>query len=93
VGVDVAAHARSFGIDVAEPASIEEFRTAFSAALAGPDACVIVMKTALIGPNPPGSAWWDVPVGEVSTLESTQEARADYERAVLAQRSYLAPGL
>ena len=38
---------------------------------------------------PDSEAWWDVPVAEVSALESTQAARGDYERAKRAQRPYL----
>ena len=34
-------------------------------------------------------AWWDVPVAEVSTLESTQQAREVYERNRADQHLYL----
>jgi 3D-(3,5/4)-trihydroxycyclohexane-1,2-dione acylhydrolase (decyclizing) len=38
----------------------------------------------------PGSeAWWDVPVAEVATVESTRQARQGYERSKRAQREYL----
>ena len=55
----------------------------------GADVPVIVIETDLTGPNPPGSAWWDVPVAEVSTLDSTRRARADYDRDRAAQRFHL----
>jgi 3D-(3,5/4)-trihydroxycyclohexane-1,2-dione acylhydrolase (decyclizing) len=38
----------------------------------------------------PGSdAWWDVPVAETSTLDTTRAARADYEAHKKAQQHYL----
>jgi len=42
-------------------------------------------------PAPDSQAWWDVPVAEVSELDSTRRARAEYETAKAAQRPYLAP--
>ena len=41
------------------------------------------------GPVPSCESWWDVPVAEVSALESTQQARAAYEAAKRDQRLYL----
>ena len=38
---------------------------------------------------PGGEGWWDVPVAQVSTLESTASARSTYESQVTAQRSLL----
>lgn len=87
--VDLAANAASFGVPVEQATTAEEFRAAFTRALAAETASVIHITTDLQGPNPPSSAWWDVPVSEVSTLESTQAARSAYERARAAQRHYL----
>jgi 3D-(3,5/4)-trihydroxycyclohexane-1,2-dione acylhydrolase (decyclizing) len=36
-----------------------------------------------------GGAWWDVAVAEVSTSESVQKARADYDASKRDQRRYL----
>jgi 3D-(3,5/4)-trihydroxycyclohexane-1,2-dione acylhydrolase (decyclizing) len=33
-------------------------------------------------------SWWDVPVAEVSGMDSVREARAEYERAVKKERRY-----
>ena len=33
--------------------------------------------------------WWDVPVSQVSALDSTTAARAVYDRAKKTQRPYL----
>ena len=50
---------------------------------------MLYIETNLYGPNPPGSAWWDVPVSQTSTLESTQRAFAEYADEKQAQRHYL----
>ena len=38
---------------------------------------------------PDGEGWWDVPVAEVSELDSTRTARADYEQQRRRQRPLL----
>jgi 3D-(3,5/4)-trihydroxycyclohexane-1,2-dione acylhydrolase (decyclizing) len=50
---------------------------------------VLYIETDLLGPNPPGSAWWDVPVSQVSALESTRQAYAEHVESLKAQRAYL----
>ena len=47
------------------------------------------VETDPLAPVPSSEAWWDVPVCEVSALESTQKARAAYAAAKRAQRPYL----
>ena len=88
-GVDIAANARSWGIDVIEANGIEEFKEAYKAAVASDRATMIHIETDLMGPNPPGSSWWDVAVSQVSELESTQHAYEDYQRDRKPQRHYL----
>lgn len=87
--VDLAANAASFGADVLTPSGLDEFRTALAQARASDRTTVVVIETDIDGPNPPGTAWWDVPVSEVSTLPSTQRARSEYERDRQNQRYYL----
>jgi len=88
-GVDIAANARSWGIDVLEVKGMEEFRAAYATAHASDRATMIYIETDLMGPNPPGSSWWDVPVSAVSELESTQRAYQEYVEAKKPQRHYL----
>ena len=88
-GVDIAANARSWGIDVIEAHTIEEFKEAYEVAAASDRATMIHIETDLMGPNPPGSSWWDVAVSQVSELESTQRAYEDYQRDRKPQRHYL----
>ncbi len=89
VGVDIAANARSWGLDVLEVHGIDEFRDAYRRAHASRRPTMIHIETDLSGPNPPGSSWWDVPVSGVSTLDSTRRARDEYEHARRPQRHYL----
>lgn len=89
VPVDLAMNAESYGMRVLVAGSIDEFRDAFREAVASDRATVIHIETDLFGPNPPASAWWDVPVSEVSTLASTRRARDAYERAKARQRTHL----
>lgn len=88
IPVDIAANARSWGIDVLEVSSIADFREAYAAAAASDKATMIHIETDLYGPNPPATGWWDVPVTPVSTLESTQKAHEDYAEAVKGQRRF-----
>jgi 3D-(3,5/4)-trihydroxycyclohexane-1,2-dione acylhydrolase (decyclizing) len=50
---------------------------------------VIRIETDPLIPAPDGGGWWDVPVAEVSGLDSTRQARAEYESARQPQRPYL----
>jgi len=88
-GVDIAANARSWGLDVLEVHTIAEFKEAYRKAEASDRPTMIHIETDLYGPNPPGSSWWDVPVSGVSELESTQRAYEEYLRDRKPQRHYL----
>lgn len=87
--VDIAANARSWGIDVIEVHTMDEFRKAFRQAEASDTATMIHIETDLYGPNPPSSSWWDVPVSQTSRLESTQKAYGEYVEYKADQRHYL----
>ena len=52
---------------------------------------VIHVETDPLVYAPDSDAWWDVPVSEVSELDSTQHAYADYLEHKQAQRPLLAP--
>ncbi|UQN31543.1 3D-(3,5/4)-trihydroxycyclohexane-1,2-dione acylhydrolase (decyclizing) [Brachybacterium kimchii] len=87
--MDIAANIRSYGIEVSEVSSTDDFRAAYRRAEDSEHAAAIVVNTDLYGPNPPGIGWWDVPVSQVSRLGSTQEASARYEAEKAPQRHYL----
>ncbi|EYT54641.1 3D-(3,5/4)-trihydroxycyclohexane-1,2-dione hydrolase [Leucobacter sp. UCD-THU] len=91
--VDLAMNARSYGMDVieVEPGAdaIDELRAAIAQAKASDRATFIHINSDPLIYAPDGAGWWDVPVPQVSTLESTQRARAEYEQQVAAQKPLL----
>ncbi|GAA4102374.1 3D-(3,5/4)-trihydroxycyclohexane-1,2-dione acylhydrolase (decyclizing) [Actinomadura miaoliensis] len=89
--VDLAANAAGLGADVIRADGVEEFRAAIVKARAADRTTVVHVETDLFGPNPPSSGWWDVPVSQVSQLESTRAAYESYAAAKQAQRHYLTP--
>lgn len=86
--VDIAKNAESWGIKVLKVHTIEEFRDAYRQAEKSEQAVMIHIETNLFGPNPPNCSYWDVVVPEVSRIESTQQARKEYEEALVEQRHY-----
>ena len=86
--VDIAKNAESWGLKVLKVHTIEEFRDAYRQAEKSERAVMIHIETNLFGPNPPNCSYWDVAVPEVSRIESTQQARKEYEEALMDQRHY-----
>jgi 3D-(3,5/4)-trihydroxycyclohexane-1,2-dione acylhydrolase (decyclizing) len=89
--VDLAANAASLGAEVIRARTIAEFRDAIATARAATRTTVVHIETDPLAPSPDSGAWWDVPVAEVSTLDSTRGARKTYEEHKTAQRPYLKP--
>ncbi|MGO1623131.1 3D-(3,5/4)-trihydroxycyclohexane-1,2-dione acylhydrolase (decyclizing) [Flaviflexus sp.] len=89
IPVDLAANAESWGLNVLRVKTIEEFREAFREAEKADRATMIYIETDLMGPNPPSISWWDVPVSEVSRIESTQKAYVEHVERKKDQRHYL----
>ncbi|MFK4087773.1 3D-(3,5/4)-trihydroxycyclohexane-1,2-dione acylhydrolase (decyclizing) [Kribbella sp. NPDC020789] len=89
--VDLAANVRSFGIEVLDVQSRDELEKAIHTAKAATGPIAIHVTTDPLIGAPDSEAWWDVPVSEVSELQSTQAAAASYEESKKAQQSYLAP--
>ncbi|MFT4306058.1 MAG: 3D-(3,5/4)-trihydroxycyclohexane-1,2-dione acylhydrolase (decyclizing) [Microbacterium sp.] len=91
--VDLAANARSYGVDVVEiapgAAAVEELSAAVAAAKASSRSTLIHINSDPLVYAPDGEGWWDVPVPEVSTLLWTQRARAEYEHLRVPQRPLL----
>jgi 3D-(3,5/4)-trihydroxycyclohexane-1,2-dione acylhydrolase (decyclizing) len=87
--VDLAANAASLGADVLRTRTVKEFQAAIEQARASDRTTVVYIETDPLAPVPSSESWWDVPVSEVSALESTQQARAAYEAAKQGQRLYL----
>jgi 3D-(3,5/4)-trihydroxycyclohexane-1,2-dione acylhydrolase (decyclizing) len=86
---DLATNAESLGAEVLRVATVEELRKALLQARASDRTTVVHVETDPLAPAPESESWWDVPVAEVSALESTQAARTTYETAKRSQRTYL----
>ena len=86
---DLATNAESLGADVLRVGTVEELRAALAKARASDRTTVVHIETDPMVPAPDSESWWDVPVAEVSALESTQAARATYDQAKRSQRTYL----
>jgi 3D-(3,5/4)-trihydroxycyclohexane-1,2-dione acylhydrolase (decyclizing) len=87
--VDLAANAASLGAEVLRTNGVEEFRAALRKAVDSPRTTLVHVETDPTVPAPDSGAWWDVPVAEVSTLDTTRASRAAYEDHKRAQRRYL----
>ena len=88
--VDLAANAESLGVRVLRATGIEDLRAKLAQARAHTGGPVLVhVETDPLVPAPDGGAWWDVPVAEVSQLDSTRQARKAYEAAKAGQRPHL----
>ncbi len=89
--VDLAANAASLGAQVASVTDLAAFEKAFTEAQSSDRTTVIQVETDPLVSAPDSPAWWDVPVAEVATLESTRRARTTYETDKTRQRSHLRP--
>lgn len=91
--VDLAMNARSYGMDVieVEPSAnaIEDLKAAMATAKASEKSTFIHINSDPLIYAPDGAGWWDVPVSETSTLDSTNAAREDYLKNQALQRPLL----
>jgi 3D-(3,5/4)-trihydroxycyclohexane-1,2-dione acylhydrolase (decyclizing) len=88
--VDLAANAQSLGVRVIRAGGVDELRAALAEAKRHEGGPVLVhVETDPLVPAPSSESWWDVPVAEVSELDSTRQARKSYEASKAGQRPYL----
>jgi len=87
--IDLAANAESLGASVIRCRSIADLTEGLKQARDADKLTVVHIETDLESPVPSSESWWDVPVSEVSTLDSTREARTAYDAAKRGQRDYL----
>jgi 3D-(3,5/4)-trihydroxycyclohexane-1,2-dione acylhydrolase (decyclizing) len=88
--VDLAANAASLGATVLRAANMAELRDALAHARSNSTTTVIRIETDPAVPAPDSGSWWDVPVAEVVSRDSTREALVRYESERKVQRDYLA---
>ncbi|MFD6064834.1 3D-(3,5/4)-trihydroxycyclohexane-1,2-dione acylhydrolase (decyclizing) [Rhodococcus wratislaviensis] len=89
--VDLAANAASLGADVIRANTAAEFADAVKVAKAGDNTTVIQVETDPRIAAPDSESWWDVPVSETSTLDSTRTAYETYAQWKKIQRPFLRP--
>lgn len=91
--VDLAMNARSYGLDVIEiepgASAIDDLKAAVATAKTSDRSTFIHINSDPLVYAPDGGGWWDVPVAEVSTLESTRRAREEYLDQRTPQRPLL----
>ncbi|TFB76836.1 3D-(3,5/4)-trihydroxycyclohexane-1,2-dione acylhydrolase (decyclizing) [Cryobacterium flavum] len=91
--IDLAANAASLGISVIRvepgPDAIADLAAAVARAKASVTATLIHVNSDPLLFSPDTESWWDVPVAEVSVLDSTTQARRDYVAQRENQRPYL----
>ncbi len=88
IPVDYAANARSLGAEAVRTSTRDEFKQALLAASKSQITSVVVIETAYDQRVPGYESWWDVPIAEVSEVESVRAARSKYEEAVRKERLF-----
>jgi 3D-(3,5/4)-trihydroxycyclohexane-1,2-dione acylhydrolase (decyclizing) len=89
--VDLGANAASLGCRVIRVAGVDELRASLAEARDATETrpIVIHVETDPFVPAPSSESWWDVPVAEVSELDTVRAAREEYVAKKRRQRSYL----
>jgi 3D-(3,5/4)-trihydroxycyclohexane-1,2-dione acylhydrolase (decyclizing) len=89
--VDLAANAASLGAEVIRVVTASDFTDAVKVAKANDHTTVIHVETDPLIPAPDSESWWDVPVSETSTLDSTRAAYHTYAEWKKIQRPLIRP--
>jgi 3D-(3,5/4)-trihydroxycyclohexane-1,2-dione acylhydrolase (decyclizing) len=88
IAVDFVANARSMGAEAVRAHTRDDLRKALQDAKRCSKTSVIVMETSYSQRVPGYESWWDVPIAEVSELESVRAARTNYVEARKKQRMF-----
>lgn len=86
--LDFVALAQGLGAHVARATTREELEAAVEAMKGHERTSVVVVEVDKEMRVPGYESWWDVPVSEVSGIESIRQARAGYEDAVTRERHH-----
>jgi 3D-(3,5/4)-trihydroxycyclohexane-1,2-dione acylhydrolase (decyclizing) len=87
--VDLAMNARGLGALVMECKTYDDFVTAFKESKKTDRTTLIYVRNDRYAGVPNYESWWDVPVAEVSEMESVRKARQEWEENVKLERHYL----
>jgi 3D-(3,5/4)-trihydroxycyclohexane-1,2-dione acylhydrolase (decyclizing) len=88
VKIDFVTNAISLGAAASRVRTIDELRQALIAARATPRTTVTVIEVDRKARVPGYESWWDVPIAEVSEMETVRTARRDYETSVKRERHF-----
>jgi 3D-(3,5/4)-trihydroxycyclohexane-1,2-dione acylhydrolase (decyclizing) len=88
ISVDYAANAASLGACATRAKSYKELAEAVDAARKQTRTSVIVVETDYHDRVPGYDSWWDVPIAEVSELQSVREAGTAYQEAKQRERFF-----
>ncbi|MGC0774410.1 MAG: 3D-(3,5/4)-trihydroxycyclohexane-1,2-dione acylhydrolase (decyclizing) [Candidatus Acidiferrum sp.] len=88
VNVDFVANAASLGAAALRVRTLDELRQALKTARTTPRTTVTVIEVDSNVRVPGYESWWDVPIAEVSELESVRAARRRYETGVKRERNF-----
>jgi 3D-(3,5/4)-trihydroxycyclohexane-1,2-dione acylhydrolase (decyclizing) len=88
IPVDFVANAQSLGAHAVRAKTRDDLREALHEARKRPGTSVVVIETAYEQRVPGYESWWDVPIAEVSEVESVRAAREKYVKAREKQRVF-----
>jgi 3D-(3,5/4)-trihydroxycyclohexane-1,2-dione acylhydrolase (decyclizing) len=88
IEIDFVANARSLGAEAHRAESRDEFRRALIDAKKSSKTSVVVVETDYAHRVPGYESWWDVPIAEVSEVDSVKAARLNYVEAKKKQRLF-----
>ncbi len=89
IPVDFAANAASLGAHAVRAQTTDQLAEELENARRRDRTTVVVIETDINARVPGYESWWDVPIAEVSEMESVKAARAAYEPARRKERYYL----
>jgi 3D-(3,5/4)-trihydroxycyclohexane-1,2-dione acylhydrolase (decyclizing) len=87
--VDLAANAESLGARVIRCGTVDELRAGLEEAKLSESTVVLAVEVDRYEGVPSYESWWDVPVAEVSEVDSVRAARKAYEEARKRERTPL----
>jgi 3D-(3,5/4)-trihydroxycyclohexane-1,2-dione acylhydrolase (decyclizing) len=88
IAVDFVANAKSLGADACRAHTRADLRKALLEAKKNSKTSVVVIETDYAQRVPGYESWWDVPIAEVSEVESVQAARVNYVEAKKKERVF-----
>ncbi len=88
IKVDFAANAASLGAYAVQAQTYDQLAEALATAKRQPQTSVVVVETDYYDCVPGYDSWWDVPIAEVSEMQSVQQARRSYTEANKRERYF-----